>query len=184
MASRSLYVFRSSRLLNFSHEGDVYKTPADDLGDMIAYNISIGILALPKAFSDLGLVGSLFFILPYAGINYYTSKTVWQVTRRYNVYSYPDILCLIFGRWGKCFGHLMQSLLQGFLMAVHVMAMRKAVVAIPAPLNMTCGVAWTFVGAAVMFLCCMYRNLKDCWGLAFVCECDRKRPLYISCDRD
>lgn len=39
------------------------------MADMIAYNISIGILALPKAFSDLGLVPGLLIILPYALIN-------------------------------------------------------------------------------------------------------------------
>lgn len=130
---------------------------------MIAYNISIGILALPKAFSDLGLAGGLIDILPYSLISYYTSKTVWHVTQRYGgVYSYPDILGLVFGPSGKWMGHVIQSLLQGFLMTVHVMAMRKAIVAISAPQYVVCGVLWTFLGAAVMFACSLFRNLKDC----------------------
>lgn len=108
-------------------------------------------MAFPKAFSDLGLAGGLFFLFPYAWLNYYPSRTVWQATQRYNLYSYPDILDTIFGRYGKWLGHVIQSLLQGFLMAVHVMTMRKAIAAISAPRYVVCGVWWTFLGAGVMF---------------------------------
>lgn len=142
---------------------------------MIAHNISIGILALPKAFSDLGLVGGIIFMVPYAAINYYTSRIVWQVTQRYNVYSYPDILALIFGRWGRWLGHTMQSLLQGFLMAVHVMAFRKAIEAITAPRIVACGPVWTLLGAVVMFLCSLSPSLKECWWMAMICECETLR---------
>lgn len=160
---------------------------------MIAYNISVGILALPKAFSDLGLVTGILIILPYAFINYFTSMVVWEVTQRYRksaprrcaisetltdrwraaVYAYPDILALLFGRWGRRVGNVIQIMLQGFLTAVHVMVMRKAIVAMIGPKLHICGVAWTFLGAAVMFLFCLYRNLKECAWIARICEPSR-----------
>lgn len=137
---------------------------------MLAYNISIGILALPMAYAYLGLAGGLLFTAVYALLNYCTSMINWQLSRRHKVDCWPDILGVLFGRYARGFGHVVQGLLQFFLMVVHVITMRKAIEAISAPRYLTCGVAWTFLGAGIMFIPCLYRSLKDCWWLAGACE--------------
>ncbi|KAJ5160632.1 uncharacterized protein N7482_007636 [Penicillium canariense] len=89
---------------------------------MIAETISLGVLALPKALSILGLIPGILAILGIGIISSYTGYTIGQFKRRYmQVHSMADAGDLLMGRLGRRLLGIAQLVFYIFVMGSHVL---------------------------------------------------------------
>ena len=65
--------------------------------------IGIGLLALPHAFSSIGIIGGCIAIILIGSLNYYTMMLQIECKLKYGgrVETYSDLAFVVFGRYGK-----------------------------------------------------------------------------------
>jgi amino acid permease len=132
---------------------------------MIAETISLGILSLPKALSELGLVPGLILLIGLGALASYTGFVIGQFKILHpEVHSMGDAGHILFGRFG---GELLgagQLLFIVFIMGSHILTFSIMMNAITD--HGACTIIFMIIGTIVSLLFTLPRTLR---GLTWLC---------------
>lgn len=137
---------------------------------MSAENISLGVLSLPSAMGQVGLVPGIILILGLSGIAWYTGYVVGQFKLRYpQVHSMADAGDILWGRLGREVLEIGQLLFIVFLMASHVLTFTVAMNTITQ--HRTCTIVFSVVSLVISMSATIgARTMSNVFWMAVVCK--------------
>jgi amino acid transporter len=136
---------------------------------MVAETISLGVLALPAAIGNLGLVPALCILLGLGAVATYTGYVIGQLKWKYpHISSAADAGQLIMGRFGRELLFWSNMMYLVFIMASHLLTFTVAMNTITK--HATCSIVFGVVGLIVSFLLAIPRTLERMTWLSFICE--------------
>ncbi|KAL2800252.1 transmembrane amino acid transporter protein-domain-containing protein [Aspergillus keveii] len=134
---------------------------------MVAETISLGVLALPAAIGNLGLVPALCILLGLGAVATYTGYVVGQLKWKYpHISSAADAGQLIMGRFGRELLFWSNMMYLVFIMASHLLTFTVAMNTITK--HATCSIVFGVVGLIVSFLLAIPRTLERMTWLSFI----------------
>ncbi|KAJ5880558.1 uncharacterized protein N7473_011611 [Penicillium subrubescens] len=134
---------------------------------MIAETISLGILALPKVLSTLGLIPGVITILVVGIISTYTGYTIGTLKSRYmQIHSMADAGDLLFGRYGRQFLGIAQLVFYVFVMGSHVLTFSIMMNVLTD--HGSCTLLYSALGLVVSFILTLPRRLEKLSHLSTV----------------
>ncbi|RMD44775.1 hypothetical protein DV735_g367, partial [Chaetothyriales sp. CBS 134920] len=132
---------------------------------MVAETISLGILTLPRAVADLGLVAGIIILVGMGLMATYTGHLIGQFALLHRgVQSMTEAGQIILGKFGRliCFWGANGFII--FIMGSHLLVFRKMLDALTD--NRYCGMAWTALAFAISFILCMPRQCRKMFLLS------------------
>ncbi|RMZ81137.1 hypothetical protein DV738_g2454, partial [Chaetothyriales sp. CBS 135597] len=132
---------------------------------MVAETISLGILTLPRAVADLGLVAGMIILIGMGLMATYTGYLIGQFALLHRgVQSMTEAGEIILGRFGRelCFWGANSFII--FIMGSHLVVFRKMFDALTD--NRYCGMAWTALAFVISFCLCMPRQCRKMFLLS------------------
>ncbi|KAL3490543.1 amino acid transporter [Aspergillus germanicus] len=134
---------------------------------MVAETISLGVLALPAAIGNLGLVPALCILLGLGAVATYTDYVIGQLKWKYpHISSAADAGQLIMGRFGRELLFWSNMMYLVFIMASHLLTFTVAMNTITK--HATCSIVFGVVGLIVSFLLAIPRTLERMTWLSFI----------------
>ncbi|KAJ9609013.1 hypothetical protein H2200_006784 [Cladophialophora chaetospira] len=126
---------------------------------MVAETISLGILSLPKAMSDVGVIPGLMLLLCLGAMASYTGFVIGQFKLRYpHIHSFGCAGEILFGIWGKRILGWGQFAFYVFIMGSHILTFSIMMNAITG--HGACTIIWMVVGTILSLLFTLPRTLK------------------------
>lgn len=145
---------------------------------MVAETISMGILSLPAAFANLGLVPGIIILVGLGIIATYTGYVIGQFKCRYpqisSVADAGEILLGPFGRELFFIGHMLYNV---FIMASHILTFTVAFNTITE--HGTCSLAFGIVGLVLSFILSVPRTLSKMTWLSLACKLSIYTCIYM-----
>ncbi|KAI1610235.1 transmembrane amino acid transporter protein-domain-containing protein [Exophiala viscosa] len=127
---------------------------------MVAETISLGILSLPQAISQVGIIPGLILLLALGALASYSGYVIGQFKMRYpHIHSMGCAGEVLFGRWGGEILGWGQFLFYIFVMGSHILTFSIMMNAITG--HGACTIVWMVVGTILSFLCTLPRTLKN-----------------------
>jgi amino acid permease len=132
---------------------------------MIAETISLGILSLPKALSELGLIPGLILLIGLGALASYTGFVIGQFKILHpEVHSMGDAGYILFGRFGRELLGAGQLLFIIFIMGSHILTFSIMMNTITD--HGACTIVFMVIGTIVSLLFTLPRTLR---GLTWLC---------------
>ncbi|KAK4943192.1 hypothetical protein LTR10_017216 [Elasticomyces elasticus] len=127
---------------------------------MVAETISLGILSLPQAMSQVGIIPGLILLLALGALASYSGFVIGQFKMRYpHIHSMGCAGEVLFGRWGGEILGWGQFLFYVFIMGSHILTFSIMMNAITG--HGACTIVWMIVGTILSFICTLPRTLKN-----------------------
>ena len=127
---------------------------------LIAETTSLGVLGLPQAVKNVGLIPGLILINTLYPLLWYTGIVVYQFTLRYpHIRSFADGLKQVFGRWGCYIGIGMQVVYLLFVMAAHIVGFSLMLSTVTG--DGACKFGYKVVAMGLYLLMTIHRTIKS-----------------------
>ncbi|CRG83253.1 N amino acid transport system protein [Talaromyces islandicus] len=134
---------------------------------MVAETISLGILSLPAAISQLGLVPGLVIMIGMGILASYNGYVIGQIKWRFpQISSMSDAGEILMGAFGREFFGIIQLLLLIFIMASHILTFTIAFNVITA--HATCSIVFGIITTAISLILSVPRTLRNISWLSIV----------------
>ena len=126
---------------------------------MVAETISLGILSLPRAMADLGIVPGMMMLMLLGAMASYTGFVIGQFERRYpHIHSFACAGEILYGKWGRRILGWGQFAFYIFVMGSHILTFSIGMNAITG--HGSCTIVWMILGTLLSLLFTLPRTLK------------------------
>ncbi len=126
---------------------------------MVAETISLGILSLPAAMADLGIIPGLIALICLGAMASYTGYVIGQFKLRYpHIHSFACAGEILFGKWGGRILGWSQFAFYVFIMGSHILTFSIMMNAITG--HGACTIVWMVIGTILSLLFTLPRTLK------------------------
>ena len=126
---------------------------------MVAETISLGILSLPRAMADLGIVPGLILLVCLGGMASYSGFVIGQFKQRYpHIHSYGCAGEVLFGKWGGRILGWSQFAFYVFVMGSHILTFSIMMNAITG--HGACTIIWMVIGTVLSLIFTLPRTLR------------------------
>lgn len=126
---------------------------------MIAETISLGILSLPKAMADVGIVPGMLLLISLGALATYTGLVIGQFHMRHpHIHTFACAGEILFGKWGRRILGWGQFAFYVFIMGSHILTFSIMMNAITE--HAACTIIWMVIGTVLSLVCTLPRTLE------------------------
>ena len=126
---------------------------------MVAETISLGILSLPKAMANVGIIPGLILLVCLGAMASYSGFVIGQFKMRHpHIHSFACAGEVLFGKWGKRILGWAQFAFYVFIMGSHILTFSIMMNAITG--HGACTIIWMVVGTLLSLLFTLPRTLR------------------------
>jgi amino acid permease len=127
---------------------------------MVAETISLGILSLPRAMADLGIVPGLILLICLGAMASYSGFVIGQFKLRHpHIHSFACAGDVLFGKWGRRIIGWCQFAFYVFIMGSHILTFSIMMNAVTD--HGACTIVWMVVGTLLSLVFTLPRTLKN-----------------------
>ena len=127
---------------------------------MVAETISLGILSLPRAMADLGIVLGLILLMVLGAMASYTGFVIGQFKMRHpHIHSFACAGEILFGKYGRWLLGWGQFAFYVFIMGSHILTFSIMMNAITD--HAACTIVWMVIGTIMSLVFTLPRTLKN-----------------------